>query len=60
MADETLRCVMNDEFLILPHKQVHKHVLKKAKDYSKYLHGMLKIDSMFGESFRHVPPNARL
>jgi hypothetical protein len=35
-------------------------MLIKANDYDRFLGAMAKIDGMFGEKFRHVPPNSRL
>lgn len=60
VAKETIDAITMGKFLILPHKQVSKHMLIKANDYDRFLGAMAKIDGMFGEKFRHVPPNSRL
>lgn len=59
-ARDTIETLKAGSFLILPHKQVYKHMNRKAKDYDGFLKAMMKIDSMFGETFKNVPPNSRL
>ena len=60
VAKETMDAITKGKFLILPHKQVSLHMKRKANDYDRFLGAMGKIDGMFGEEFRHVPPNSRL
>jgi NAD(P)-dependent dehydrogenase (short-subunit alcohol dehydrogenase family) len=60
VAKETLETVAKGNFLILPHRDVPKHMLRKAKDYDKFLKAMGKIHAKFGEKFANVPPNSRL
>jgi NAD(P)-dependent dehydrogenase (short-subunit alcohol dehydrogenase family) len=60
VAKETMDEIAKGKFLILPHKEVSLHMKRKANDYDRFLGAMGKIDSMFGEEFRHVAPNSRL
>jgi len=33
---------------------------RTAKDYDAFLKAIMKIDSMFGKTFKNEPPNSRL
>jgi len=60
VARITLETVARREFLILPHREVAQHVVRKAQSHDKFLKGMGKIDAKFGEKFRFFPPKSRL
>ncbi len=60
VAKDTLDTVARGDFLILPHRDVSKHMLRKATNYNKFLGAMAKINARFGEEFANVPPNSRL
>merc|ERR1712194_983365 len=59
VAKITLETIAQRKFLILPHRDISKHILRKAQSYDKFLKGMGKIDAMF-EKFRYAPPKSRL
>jgi short-subunit dehydrogenase len=60
VAKDTLETVAQGRFLILPHRDVSKHMIRKAKNYDSFLKAMGKINAVYGEEFKNVPPNARL
>lgn len=42
VVDATMMGIAADEFLILPHKEVHRYMQGKAKDYNRWIKGMQK------------------
>lgn len=60
VAKISLQTIAQRKFLILPHQDVAKHIVRKAQSHDKFLKGMGKIDAKFGEKFRFVPPKSRL
>lgn len=60
VAKITLETIAQRKFLILPHRDVAKHMARKARSHDKFLKGMGKIDAKFGEEFRFVAPRSRL
>mmetsp|Transcript_37554 Transcript_37554/g.55298 ORF Transcript_37554/g.55298 Transcript_37554/m.55298 type:complete len:278 (-) Transcript_37554:72-905(-) len=59
VARDTLETVAKGNFLILPHRDVSKHILRKAKDHDRFLKAMAKITAKFGNELK-APPNSRL
>ncbi len=48
VADEVIVGLAAEQFLILPHKEVAKYRQRKADDYDRWLGGMRKLRSRFG------------
>ena len=48
VADEVVRGLETEKFLILPHKEVEDYRARKAVDYDRWLGGMRKLRSRFG------------
>ncbi len=55
VASETVDAMVAGTFLVLPHKEVGKYFLRKAKDYGRWLKGMQKLQSTFGAVMRKAP-----
>src|SRR5262249_60473190 len=45
VADETIKAVGDERFLILPHPEVAKFFQNKANDYDRWLRGMRKLQA---------------
>ena len=43
VADETIRAIVEERFLVLPHPDVEKYFQNKANDYERWLRGMRKL-----------------
>jgi short-subunit dehydrogenase len=43
VADETIKALERESFLILPHPQVATYMKRKAEDYDRWLGGMVKL-----------------
>ena len=57
VACESVDALAKGLFLVLPHKDVAKYVLRKATDHERWLQGMTRMHAAFGEVVR-VSPNA--
>ena len=55
VASETVDAMAAGTFLVLPHKEVGKYFLRKAKDYERWLKGMQRLHSTFGTVMRKAP-----
>lgn len=61
VAAETLRCVREGEFLVLPHKEVLQYSVRKAQDRSRWIKGMRRLNKVFGqEAAAEARPAAKL
>ena len=47
VADVTLQAMERGDFMILPHEVVHKYFMGKAKDYNRWIKGMIKVRSRY-------------
>ena len=56
VADAVVEAMAAGTFLVLPHKEVGRYILNKAKDYDRWLKGMRKLNSMFGAVTASSPP----
>jgi NAD(P)-dependent dehydrogenase (short-subunit alcohol dehydrogenase family) len=45
VADETVKTMQEEKFLILPHPEVAKFFLNKASDYDRWIRGMRKLQA---------------
>ena len=45
VADEVVKAMNEEKFLILPHPEVAKFFLHKASDYDRWLRGMRKLQA---------------
>lgn len=45
VADETIRAIIEERFLVLPHPDVQKYFQNKANDYERWLRGMRKLQA---------------
>ncbi len=51
VAETTLRCMLDEQFLILPHPEVKRYMQNRAGDHGRWLRGMQKLrNKLFGES----------
>ena len=57
VACESVDALVKGTFLVLPHKDVAKYVLRKATDHERWLQGMTRMHAAFGEVVR-LSPNA--
>ncbi|KAL1500277.1 hypothetical protein AB1Y20_012944 [Prymnesium parvum] len=55
VASETVDAMVKGVFLILPHKKVATHFLRRATDHERWLNGMAKLHTAFGELVRRSP-----
>lgn len=55
VARESIEAMMRGSFLILPHKEVAKHCLRRATDHDRWLRGMTRVHAAFGELVRMAP-----
>jgi hypothetical protein len=46
VADEVVKGLAAEQFLILPHPEVAEYFLRKATDYPRWLGGMRKLQAM--------------
>jgi hypothetical protein len=47
VADEVVRVMAEESFLVLPHPDVAKYFLAKGQDYDRWLGGMQKLYAKF-------------
>ena len=52
VAEEVVRGLAAEEFLILPHKSVIEYQRRKAADYDRWLAGMRKLRQRFGDMMK--------
>ena len=57
VAAESVDAMCAGRFLILPHKEVGKYMLRRAQDHERWLAGMTRMHKAFGEVVR-TSPNA--
>jgi len=51
VAETTMQCLRNGEFLILPHPEVRRYMENRASDHNRWLSGMTKLrTNLFGDS----------
>lgn len=55
VAHESVDALVKGLFLILPHKEVAKHFLRRATDHGRWLNGMTRVHDTFGELVRMSP-----
>ncbi|MGI1677118.1 MAG: SDR family oxidoreductase [Cellvibrionaceae bacterium] len=48
VADCVVKCIDEEKFMVLPHPEVEKYFLNKAKDYQRWIGGMQKLQEQFG------------
>ncbi|MCW8196787.1 SDR family oxidoreductase [Proteobacteria bacterium 005FR1] len=48
VADEVVKCLEAERFLVLPHPEVDKYFKNKANDYERWLKGMQRLQEQFG------------
>lgn len=48
VADEVIKCLEEERFLVLPHPQVQKYFQNKANDYQRWIRGMQRLQEQFG------------
>lgn len=58
VADEAIRAVTEERFLVLPHPEVERYFQHKANDYERWLRGMQKLQVQFVGMFDGVPGDA--
>lgn len=51
VADDAVRAVVEDRFLVLPHPKVADYFRHKADDYERWLRGMRKLQSQYAGMF---------
>ncbi len=50
VADEVVKVMAAEKFLVLPHPEVAKYMLHKAQDYERWLSGMQKLYEMHAQA----------
>ncbi len=50
VADEVVKVMAAEKFLVLPHPEVAKYMLHKAQDYERWLGGMQKLYEMHAQA----------
>lgn len=53
VAEEVVQGLAEEQFLILPHKQVREYYQRKSSDYDRWLAGMRKLRRRFGNPQKH-------
>ena len=48
-ADDVVKAVAEDRYMVLPHQEVKEYFRRKASDYDRWIHGMQRLRS------RHLP-----
>ncbi|MBT3866568.1 MAG: hypothetical protein HOF19_01490 [Gammaproteobacteria bacterium] len=43
VADDCIRAIIEEKFLVLPHMEVAKYFANKANDYERWLNGMRRF-----------------
>jgi NAD(P)-dependent dehydrogenase (short-subunit alcohol dehydrogenase family) len=56
VADECLRCIEQETFLVLPHKEVLQYMRNKAENYDRWIGGMRKLNRRYGKTARPSDP----
>ena len=49
VSNDTLETAAKGNFLVLPHREVPRHIMGKAKDYAKLISSMVRIHAISGE-----------
>jgi len=49
VAEDIVRVMREEKFLVLPHPEVARYFLNKAQDYDRWLGGMQKIYAAYSE-----------
>ena len=60
VAKDVLVAMSKGQFLILPHKQVSKYIVHKATDIDRWLGGMRKLHTQYGDAVKFMPPASKL
>jgi hypothetical protein len=50
VAEDTLRAMEEEKFLVLPHPEVATYMQRKASDYDRWLKGMRRLQARFIEA----------
>jgi NAD(P)-dependent dehydrogenase (short-subunit alcohol dehydrogenase family) len=50
VAEEVVKCLDEERFLVLPHPEVDKYFKNKANDYERWLKGMQRLQEQFGST----------
>ena len=56
VAEEVLAAMDRGDFLILPHKSVHKYYQRRSADTGRWLKGMSRLHQQFGQYAMRAPP----
>ncbi len=51
VADEAIRAIAEERFLVLPHPEVERYFQHKAGDYERWLRGMRRLQDQFADMF---------
>ena len=54
VANDTLKAIESDQFLVTPHKQVREYIQFKTADYERWIEGMQKLQDSFIEEINSV------
>ncbi len=49
VAEECIRVIEAETFLVLPHKEVGEYIKRKAGDYDRWLSGMRKLNDVYAD-----------
>jgi len=60
VALSTINGIEDGRFLVLPHPQVKKYIAGKGSDYDRWIKGMRKFKSHFGDMVKASAPKSKL
>ena len=47
VAEECLRTIQAEQFLVLPHKEVLTYMRRKTEDYDRWISGMQRLNQQY-------------
>ena len=50
LCDYVVEAIYNENFLVLPHPEVLTYIHRKTSDYDRWLRGMRRLQTQFGDS----------